>query len=61
MPEKNIFDELLEKAEKINLQELLDKSMHEPDPNKRRVYDALYTYVLDKKQTEYINRNEFLI
>lgn len=41
---------LLKATKETDLKDLLDKSLHEPDPEKRKVYDALYTYFLDKRQ-----------
>ena len=40
--------------------DMIDKSLHEPDPEKRKVYDALYTYFLDKRQDEIIKRKDFV-
>ena len=48
------INDFFEIAKKIDLKDLLDKSLHEPDPEKRKVYDALYTYFLDKRQDEVI-------
>lgn len=45
---------LLKATKETDLKDLLDKSLHEPDPEKRKVYDALYTYFLDKRQDEVI-------
>lgn len=50
----------LKSPKKIDLKDLLDKSLHEPDPEKRKVYDALYTYFLDKRQDEVIKRKDFV-
>ncbi|MFD1124849.1 hypothetical protein ACFQ22_05645 [Lentilactobacillus raoultii] len=53
-------DDLLKVGEKIELTKLLDKSLHDPDSEKHRVYDALYTYFLDKRQDKIINRKNFI-
>ena len=51
---------LLKATKETDLKDLLDKSLHEPDPEKRKVYDALYTYFLDKRQDEVIKRKDFV-
>lgn len=61
MIEKNELDKMLEKAEKTNLQELMNQSMYNSDPDKRKVYEALYTYALDKRQEKLIKKNKFVI
>ncbi len=42
--------DFLKAAEKIKPTDLLDESLHDPDPEKRKVYDALYAYFLDRRQ-----------
>lgn len=54
------INDFFEIAKKIDLKDLLDKSLHEPDPEKRKVYDTLYTYFLDKRQDEVIKRKDFV-
>lgn len=54
------INDFFEIVKKIDLKDLLDKSLHEPDPEKRKVYDALYTYFLDKRQDEVIKRKDFV-
>ena len=61
MRKENEFDKMLEKAEKTNLQKLMDESIYNPDPDKRKVYEALYTYALDKRQEKLIRSKEFVI
>ena len=51
---------LLKATKETDLKDLLDKSLHEPDPEKRKVYDALYTYFLDKRQDEVIKWKDFV-
>ncbi|KRM09274.1 hypothetical protein FD41_GL002684 [Lentilactobacillus farraginis DSM 18382 = JCM 14108] len=41
------INDFFEIAKETDLKDLLDKSLHEPDPEKRKVYDALYTYFLE--------------
>ncbi|MDF8373940.1 hypothetical protein [Weissella paramesenteroides] len=43
---------------KVDLQELWEYSSHNPDPDKRKLFDALHTYVLDKRQEEIINEKK---
>lgn len=54
------INDFFEIAKETDLKDLLDKSLHEPDPEKRKVYDALYTYFLDKRQDEVIKRKDFV-
>ena len=54
------INDILEAAKEVDLKDLLDKSLHDPDLEKRKVYDALYTYYLDKKQDEIIKRKDFV-
>ncbi|KRL05231.1 hypothetical protein [Liquorilactobacillus oeni] len=54
------INDFLETAKETDLKDLLDKSLHDPDPEKRKVYDALYTYLLDKRQNEVIKRKDFI-
>lgn len=44
------IEKLLKMAEQADLNRLRDKALHDPDPQKRQVYQALYTYGLDKRQ-----------
>jgi len=61
MSEKIEFDDMLKKIEKADLQDLMEQSMYNPDPDKRELYDALYTYALDKQQEKLIKRKEFIV
>ena len=54
------INDFLEVAQETDVKELLDRSLHDPDPEKRKVYDALYTYCLDKRQDEVIQRQNFI-
>ncbi|MBQ0834886.1 hypothetical protein [Lactiplantibacillus pentosus] len=60
MKDKITINDFLEVAKETDLKDLLDKALHEPDPDKRKVYDALYTYFLDKRQDEVIKRKGFV-
>lgn len=45
----------------IDIQELLEASVNEPDEIKKNLYDSLYTYILQKRQEDIINRPCFVI
>lgn len=42
-------------------QAIWKQALHNPDPDKRKLFDALHTYVLDKRQEEIINEKKFVI
>ena len=60
MKDKITINDFLEVAKETDLKDLLDKSLHEPDLARLKVYDALYTYFLDKRQDEVIKRKSFV-
>ncbi|WP_334352003.1 hypothetical protein [Companilactobacillus sp. HBUAS56257] len=60
MNSKKIFDDLLNKAESVSLEDLMNETLNETDPEKKKVLNSLYTYVLDKKQDEVIRRKDFI-
>ena len=45
----------------VDIQELFEASVNEPDEIKRNLYDSLYTYILQKRQEDIINRPDFVI
>lgn len=55
------IDEILANPWKIDIQELHEASMHEPNKIKRDLYDALYNYVLKKRQVDVMNQDDFII
>ncbi|BAQ56795.1 hypothetical protein ACI3EJ_11910 (plasmid) [Ligilactobacillus acidipiscis] len=55
------IEKLLADPWKVDLQEFWEQSLHNPDPDKRKLYDALHTYVLDKRQTDLINEKHFVL
>ncbi|MGU9998582.1 hypothetical protein [Liquorilactobacillus uvarum] len=64
MDEKKVLkpiDEMLAGPWQIDIQELFEVSVNEPDEIKRSFYDSLYTYVLQKRQEDIINRPSFVI
>ena len=50
------IDEMLADPWQIDMQELFEASVNEPDEIKRNFYDSLYTYVLQKRQEDISNR-----
>ncbi|BAP86777.1 hypothetical protein LOOC260_200030 (plasmid) [Paucilactobacillus hokkaidonensis JCM 18461] len=64
MDEKKILktiDEMLADPWQIDIQELFEVSVNEPDEIKRNFYESLYTYVLQKRQEDIISRPGFVI
>lgn len=57
----NELQQLLTQVEQLDTQELWEQALHNPDPDKRQVFEALFTYVLDKRQAELIKQNEFVV
>lgn len=57
----NELQQLLTQVEQLDTQELWEQAWHNPDPDKRQVFEALFTYVLDKRQAELIKQNEFVV
>jgi len=45
----------------VDIQAIWEQALHNPDPNKRKLYDALHTYVLNKRQEEIIKEKKFVI
>ena len=43
------------------IDEMFEASFNEPDEIKRNLYDSLYTYILQKRQEDIINRPDFVI
>lgn len=46
---------------KVDIKELFDAFVDEPDEIKKNLYHALYTYVLQKRQVDAINEDKFTI
>ena len=64
MDEKKVLkpiDEMLADPWQVDIQELFEASVNEPDEIKRNFYDSLYTYVLQKRQEDIISRLGFVI
>jgi len=45
----------------INIQKIWEQAAHNQDPDKRKLFDALHTYLLDKRQEKIINEKHFVI
>ncbi|KRK94205.1 hypothetical protein [Companilactobacillus futsaii] len=64
MDEKKVLkpiDKMLADPWQVDIQELFEASFNEPDEIKKNLYDSLYTYVLQKRQEDIINRPGFVI
>lgn len=64
MGEKKVLkpiDEMLADPWQVDIQELFEASVNEPDEIKKNLYDSLYTYILQKRQEDIINRPAFVI
>ncbi|NRD14280.1 hypothetical protein [Pediococcus acidilactici] len=64
MDEKKVLkpiDEMLADPWQVDIQELFEAFANEPDEIKRNLYDSLYTYILQKRQEDIINRPSFVI
>ena len=57
----NPIDEMLADPWQVDIQELFEASVNEPDEIKKNLYDSLYTYVLQKRQEDIISRPGFVI
>lgn len=62
-PSKEIetIDQLLADPWAINIQKIWEQVAHNQDPDKRKLFDALHTYLLDKRQEKIINEKHFVI
>ena len=61
MKEVEQIDQLLVDPWTVDIQDLWEQALHNPDPDKRKLFDALHTYVLDKRQEQIINEKKFVI
>ena len=62
-PSKEVkkIEQLLADPWAVDIEELWQQAADNPDPDKRKLFDALYTYVLDKRQEDIINEKYFVI
>ncbi|MEB3376759.1 hypothetical protein REH36_02245 [Pediococcus pentosaceus] len=64
MDEKKVLkpiDEMLTDPWQVDIQELFEASVNKPDEIKKNLYDPLYTYILQKRQEDIINRPDLII
>lgn len=59
--ESEQIEQLLADPWAVDIQAIWEQALHNPDPDKRKLFDALHTYVLDKRQEEIINEKKFAI
>ena len=59
--EVETIDQLLADPWAINIQKIWEQAAHNQDPDKRKLFDALHTYLLDKRQEKIINEKHFVI
>lgn len=62
-PSKEIetFDQLLADSWAVDIQGVWEQAARNPDPDKRKLFDALHIYLLDKRQEQIINEKHFVI
>ncbi|KWU39338.1 hypothetical protein AV935_11545 [Levilactobacillus brevis] len=62
-PSKEIetIDQLLADPWAVNIQDIWEQAAYNPDPDNRKLFDALHTYLLDKRQEQIINEKHFVI
>ena len=61
--EVETIDQLLADPWAVDIQDIWEQTAHNPnpDPDKRKLFDALHTYLLDKRQEPIINEKHFVI
>ncbi|WP_125591060.1 hypothetical protein [Companilactobacillus jidongensis] len=61
--EVETIDQLLADPWAVDIQDIWEQAAHNPnpDPDKRKLFDALHTYLLDKRQEQIINEKHFVI
>lgn len=59
--EVETIDQLLADPWAVDIQDIWEQAAHNPDPDKRKPFDALHTYLLDKRQEQIINEKHFVI
>ena len=55
------IDEMLADPWQVDIQKLFEAFVNEPGEIKRNLYDSLYTYILQKRQENILNRPSFVI
>ncbi|KYK52084.1 hypothetical protein AYO51_14955 [Lactiplantibacillus plantarum] len=64
MDEKKVLkptDEMLVDPWQVDIQELFEAFINEPDKIKQNLYNSMYTYILQKRQEDISNRPGFVI
>ena len=54
------IEQLLADPWAVDIEELWQQIAHNSDPDKHKLFDALHTYVLNKRQEEIINEKHFV-
>jgi hypothetical protein len=54
------IDQLLADPWAVDIEELWQQAADNPDPDKRKRFDALHTYLIDKRQEQIINEKHFV-
>ncbi|WP_072540969.1 hypothetical protein [Lactiplantibacillus plantarum] len=57
----NPIDEMLADPWQVDIQELFEAFINEPDEIKQNLYNSLYTYILQKRQEDISNRPSSVI
>lgn len=52
--ESEQIEQLLADPWAVDIQAIWEQALHNPDADKQKLFDALHTYVLDKRQEEII-------
>lgn len=55
------IEQLLTDPWTVNIQDIWEQAAYNPDPDKCKLFDALHTYLLDKRQEQIINDKHFVI
>ena len=59
--EVETIDQLLADPWAVDIQDIWEQAAYNQDPDKRKLFDALHTYLLDKRQERIINEKHFVI
>jgi len=55
------IEQLLADPWAVDIEELWQQAVHNPDPDKHQLFDALHTYLIDKRQEQIINEKHFVV
>lgn len=59
--EVEIIEQLLADSWAVDVQDIWEQAAQNRDPDKCKLFDALHTYLLDKRQEQIINEKHFVI